>query len=268
MPEPLKDQDSSRSGTENASAGASAETSPGVDREALPGQASPERKVFTFADMHLRVGDRLQVECPAHMGVDRVFVRLVGYVENASLIVTAPVHSRKRLTLADNDLLVVRAFSRHSAYAFRSSVLRTCKLPFEYAHLSFPGVVHGSVVRKSTRVRTQLAARLAQGTEGEPHIASIENISSTGALIACGHMAGAKGDVCRLSVDARLHDVDMQLQVDAEIVSVIPEDEIAAQAGEARYRYGLEFRNLGPNDRMVIKGLVYQQIIENPHSVV
>lgn len=226
--------------------------------------------MFTFKDMHLAVGDRLQVECPAHLGVGRVFVRMVGYVENVSLIVTAPTRDGKRLNLLENEILVFRAFSRQSAFAFRSSILRICKLPFDYLHLSFPDIVHGSVIRKSTRVRTQLAVRLSSTNEGtgEPNSASIENISSTGVLLVADKVLGAKGDVMRLHFAARLHDVDTQISVEAEILSVIPDADPNPVTPRTSYRYGLEFRNLLPSDRMVIKGLVYQQIIENPQSVV
>ena len=51
---------------------------------------STEPAIFGFDDMHLVVGDWLQVECPAPSGIGRVFVRVVGYVEGISLIVSDP----------------------------------------------------------------------------------------------------------------------------------------------------------------------------------
>ncbi|NMG28067.1 flagellar brake protein [Aromatoleum evansii] len=243
-------------GVETASDAGSAASSPAGDATPTP------RKVFAFDDMHLQVGDRLQLECPAQMGIGRVFVRVVGYLENASLIVTAPTHGGQRVNLVDNDTVVIRAFSRQSAFAFRSSVLRTCRLPFDYLHLSFPEVVHGSVIRKSTRVRTHLPAKCLDAG-GEAQAAVIENISSTGILLALPHSPGARGEIVHLEFDAHLHDVDTRLNVEAEIVSVAP----GPSGSDAAWRCGLEFRNLEPGDRMVIKGLVYQQIIENPSSI-
>lgn len=220
--------------------------------------------VFAFRDMHLQIGDRLQLECPAQMGIGKVFVRVVGYLENSSLIVTAPARGGQRVNLMDNDMVVVRTFSRQSAFAFRSSVLRTCRLPFDYLHLSFPEAVHGSIVRKSTRVRMRLAAKCS-APNGQALDAVIENVSSTGVLLASVRSPGAPGELVRLEFDVRLHDVDTRLSVEAEIVSMNGEPE--ASGTDTAYRCGLEFRNLQPGDRMVIKGLVYQQIIENPSSI-
>lgn len=247
--------------TDSAAAAQTAATAPG------PEINSPPCKLFPFRDMHLLVGDRLQVECPAHMGVGKVFVRTVGYVEAASLIVTTPTRGGQRVNLVENDLLIVRAFSRQSAFAFRCSVLRACRLPFDYLHLSFPDVVHGSEIRKSTRVRVRLAARCA-AEGGESQDVILENISSTGMLLAAERPPGAPGDSVRLDFAARVHDVDTGLRIEARIVSIARIDDREPSGAAAMYRCGLEFGHLQPGDHMVIKGLVYQQIIENPASIV
>ena len=230
-----------------------------------PDARAPRLKVFAFRDMHLQVGDRLQVECPSQMGIGKVFVRVVGYLENTSLIVTTPMFGGQRVNLVENDIVVIRAFSRQSAFAFRSSVLRACRLPFDYLHLSFPEVVHGSIIRKSTRVRTRMAATCLKNGD-EPLDAVIENISSTGVLLAAPRSPGARGECVRLEFDAHLHEVVTHMLVDAEIVTVSSETE--SPGTNTTIRCGLEFRNVQPGDGMVIKGLVYQQIIENPMSIV
>ena len=130
-------------------------TTPPQD-EAASHEAPAEHKGFSFADMHLAVGDRLQIECPAGTGLGRAFVRVIGYVDHLSILVTAPVAGNRRIDLVENDLVVVRVFSRENAFAFRASVLRACRLPFHYVHLSFPEIIQGSVIRKATRVRTEL----------------------------------------------------------------------------------------------------------------
>lgn len=106
-------------------------TTPPQD-EAASHEAPAEHKGFSFADMHLAVGDRLQIECPAGTGLGRAFVRVIGYVDHLSILVTAPVAGNRRIDLVENDLVVVRVFSRENAFAFRASVLRACRLPFHY----------------------------------------------------------------------------------------------------------------------------------------
>ena len=135
-------------------------TPPASHDEHANNDTAAEHKGFSFADMHLTVGDRLQIECPAGTGMGRAFVRVIGYVDQLSILVTAPVAGKRRIDLVENDLVVVRVFSRENAFAFRASVLRACRLPFPYVHLSFPEIIQGSVIRKATRVRTQLPVRV------------------------------------------------------------------------------------------------------------
>ena len=231
---------------------------------------STEPAIFGFDDMHLVVGDWLQVECPAPSGIGRVFVRVVGYVEGISLIVTASSKNGKRLNILENEILTIRVFSRQRAFAFRSSVLRACQVPLDYLHLSFPEVVHGRMIRKSTRVRIELAVTAfvpAEG-QGEGESALIENMSSTGALLVASKALGATGDALRLDFEATLHDVDTPLSVEALLLNVVRSDDLNREGTEEMFRHGMEFRNLKASDRMIIKSLVYQQIIENPNSIV
>jgi hypothetical protein len=41
----------------------------------------------------------------------------------------------------------------------------------------------------------------------------------------------------------------------------------AARDGTPRYQYGVEFRNLQPNDRLILGSLVWYQMYEHPRSV-
>lgn len=233
-----------------------------------PKPATAGREALRFEDMHLMVGDRLQVECPAYLGGERLIVRMVGYVDNVGLLVTAPAHHGVRVDLREDDVLVIRAFSRQKAFAFRSSILRVCKLPFDYLHLSFPTVVHSNTIRKSTRVRTHMAVRVPAAGGAPDADASIHNISSTGVLVVADRALAARGECVRLNFVTRLHDVDTPIAVEAEIRSVVKEDEADETGLRTSFRHGMEFRSLQPADRMVITAFVYQQIIENPHCIV
>ncbi len=229
------------------------------------------RRALRFDDMQLLVGDRLQVECPAHLGGERLIVRMVGHVEHVSLLVTAPAHHGMRLDLLEGDALVVRAFSRQTAFAFRATILQVCKRPFDYLHLSFPEVVHSSTIRKSTRVRTHIAVQVAadpdQGRAADV-AAAIHNISATGVLLMAHQALAPPGAVLRLSFVARLHEVDTPITVEAEVRSLVKDDEPGAVGAPTSFRHGLEFRGLRPADHVLITAFVYQQIIENPHCIV
>ncbi len=243
-----------------------------IEQQEFDGQAAEGasddagHKGFSFEDMRLAVGDRLQVECPAAKGVSRSVVRVVGYVENLSLIVTAPQARGRRIELVDNDPVIVRVFSRQSAFAFRTSVMRVCRLPFDYVHLSFPTLIQGSVIRKATRVRTRLAAEVGPDAD-DPAMqpGTLLNISATGVLLHTRASVGDKSGTVRLRFGFKLHDVDSELTVAADIRNVEREDDSNGEGAD--YHYGLDFRNLQPNDRLMIRSFVYQTIIEQPRHV-
>lgn len=227
-------------------------------------EAPSEHRGFSFADMQLAVGDRLQIECPSGTGAGRAFSRVVGYLENRSLLITAPVAGRQRIDLVDNDMVVVRVFSRQNAFAFRASVLRACRLPFHYVHLSFPQTIQGSVIRKATRVRTELAATATVvGDDGRSAPGTVLNISATGVLLRTRAALGERDGQLRLRFELPLHEVDTPLDVEADIRNV--REDVDDEGIE--YHYGLDFRDLEANDRMLVKSFVYQTIIEHPRQV-
>ena len=237
------------------------------DDEHADGQDEVEaQRGFTFEEMRLAVGDRLQIECTASTGVRRAFVRVVGYMDGVSLLVTTPVAGGRRVELVENDPVIVRVFSRQSAFAFRASVLRACKLPFDYLHLSFPTKAQGTLIRKAMRVRTSIPAQVGKGDGGEMAQGTLLNLSATGALIHSLVPLGEEGGLVRLRFETKLHDVESVIDVAADIRNV--QEGAAEGEDDVEYQYGVDFRDLSPTDRMQIKSLVYQIVIEHPRQVI
>ncbi|NCP82730.1 MAG: flagellar brake protein, partial [Rhodoferax sp.] len=72
---------------------------------------------YPFEAMSLRVGDRLQAQPPSKVSTDRFYVRLIGYLQDMSLLITTPVSANGvRLQLIENDQLVMRVFANQSAF--------------------------------------------------------------------------------------------------------------------------------------------------------
>ena len=221
----------------------------------------PERSSLT--DMRLSIGDSLQLDCGAPIGAKKAYVKLVGYLKDRSIIVTAPTLGGRKLALIENDSVLVRGFSGMNAYAFRAFVVRVGRMPFDYVHLSFPSVVFGRPVRRSQRVRTELAAQLiANGPDlKEPIAVNIEDISALGALISSAHEFDAKHPM-RLSITLVLHGNRVEVEAEGSVVSYRSD---ATEGSEAQnHRYGLEFKGVDAHDAMLIKAYVYQQIVDCP----
>jgi len=221
-----------------------------------------------FQDLNLKVGDRLQLEPPVQLGTERCIVRLVGYQENVSVLVTTPSENGMYLTLLEGENVVIRGFSRRNAFGFSSTIRRVCKLPFSYLHLSFPDKVQGTVIRKSPRVRTKIITTVTNPDAGDAasQTGTIVNISSTGAQVIAKKYLGDVGKTLKLAFRVNLHNIDAYLTAYGTIRRIFSDEE--EKGTGSQISYGLEFRDLQPNDKMLLQSLIYQQMIEFPQSMV
>jgi hypothetical protein len=224
---------------------------------------------FRFEDMRLRVGDRIQLQPPATVSLERHVVRLIGYLENATLLVTSPMVNGLRVQLRENDTIVARIFSSQKAFGFSCTVERVCRIPYDYIHLSFPVQIQGAVIRKSPRVRTRIITSIAgpaAADSNDRYSGIIVNLSADGALIKVRQPLFDVGQVIQLSFRVNLHKVDAYLTVSAVIRSVF-DDEEKNRDGSIMSNYGVQFQDLLPNDSVILQSLIYQQMVEQPHSL-
>lgn len=224
---------------------------------------------YAFQDMRLRVGDRIQLQPPAAVAQDRYVVKLIGYVDNVGLLVSAPFENGLRVPLREKDKVVARIFAGEKVFGFCSKVERVCKIPYEYLHLSFPERIQGSVVRKAPRVRTNIIAVIEEvdaAAEAARQSALIVNLSADGALLKVSQPLVKIGQTIRLSFRVILHGVGAFLAVEAVVRSTLAnEDKSDGKAGA--WSHGIQFQRLAPNDNVILQSLIYQQMIEQPQSV-
>lgn len=237
------------------------------------GELKPDKSSsqFTFDDMKLKAESRLQLEPPAQLGRERVPVKVIGYLRDVSLLVTAPVAANGvRLQLMEGEKVIMRSFSGQNAFAFPCTVERACKLPYEYLHLSFPDVIEGIVIRKAARVKTRIIAAIQNNSSrnsGEQVSALISNISAHGAALDAKHPLGKKNDTLNLAFRVNLHKIDAFLSIKG-VIRAIHRGEAADISDPEITRYGIEFQNLQPNDTIILQSSIYQQIVESPHQLV
>ena len=224
---------------------------------------------FSFQDMRLTVGDRIQIQPPATIGHNRYVVKLIGYLDNVGLLVTSPLENGFRVPFRERDKIVARIFSSQKAFGFSAQIDRVCKIPFDYLHLSFPDRIQGSVIRSAPRVRTNIIASIAKpgADDGdERQSGMIVNLSADGALVKTRQALCAKGQSVQLSFRINLHNLDAYLTVTA-VIRTIFDDEIKP-GSPAMVNHGVQFQKLPPNDSVILQSKIYQQMIEQPHSLV
>lgn len=227
-------------------------------------------KRFTFDDMKLKAEDRLQLEPPPQLARERFLVKVIGFLRGASLLVTMPVAANGlRLQLLEGETVVMRSFSGQNAFGFACTIERVIKNPYEYLHLSFPDNIQGIVIRKAPRVKTRIIAAVQDGKSGaaEQISALISDISANGVSLDAKRPLGGKGDILGLAFRVHLHNIDAYMSVKGVIRAVLSID-AADAAKSGLIRHGIEFKELQPNDSVVLQSMIYQQMIENPHKLV
>jgi hypothetical protein len=229
-------------------------------QERPPPQDQP---LYQFEDMHLKVGDRLQVQLPNNVAEDRQIVKLIGYLDKQCLFVTAPAAAGLQRFLIEGDRIVVRIFSGQGAFGFVSFVDRIIRQPFEYLHLSFPREIQGLMIRKAPRVKTEIGVVVE--TSSAKADAVVSNLSATGMSLRTETPLGAKGDELSCTLPLALYDVKTELKLRGRIRAITS---LPVEGGGERHQFGVEFLEVKPDETLILQSVVHYELQKNPYSVV
>lgn len=235
--------------------------------EKTPGNNAAKNMALAFSDIRLKAGDRMQIEPPAILCQERLPVKYIGHLKDISVLVTIPTSNGLPLQLREGEKIVLRAFSGQNVFGFNATIERVCKIPFSYLHLSYPERVSGMVVRKSPRIKTHIIATVqnqAQDNGSKKLSGVIKNLSTSGAGLGARQALGNKGDMLNLAFRVDIHNVDMYMSVNATILALIPQTNNGDSDGVF---HGLEFKDLNPNDCVLLQSMVYRQMVENPDNL-
>ncbi len=219
---------------------------------------------FTFQDMHLNVGNKLQLKLPTNIvnSAERsefCTAELMGYVNNLSVMIRSPQLAKQMdLSLVEGDKVTVRLFSGQLAFSFSSYIDKIIKVPFNYIHLSFPTKISGQIIRKSRRIKTKIVATIADN----PTPATISNLSMTGAEIRASASIGQIDETISLSFAVEIHDVKKTMSLQATIKSTKP----TVNETDNALAFGIEFMALETEQSHLLQSLIYQELVENPEN--
>ena len=221
------------------------------------GQPDVGKEVF-FRDIGLKVGDRLIVEPPPKLGDQPGTVKLIGYVNDLSVLVTMPDTRPWAGPPIEGDEFTVRAFSGRHAYGFSTTVGKRAVSPFEYLHLQFPRRITVRQIRNAERIVTSISARILDAAE--PISTVVTNLSATGAEVRAWEPARVVGDSISLELILDIHKVRTRVVVSA----VIRNAHQLADSGESAY--GVQFTDVNAQTNIFLKSFVYQNLVEQPHK--
>lgn len=213
---------------------------------------------FSFSHMKLMVGDKIQIQVPASVSYVKHTVRLIGFYENVSILISPPYENGLSLPLCEGEMIVVKAFSGQHAFGFTSTLDTIIRQPFHYLHISYPEKVQGMMIRKFPRVQTKLQCSVDGRTNDVHASCIITDLSLNGASIYSAQPLGEKGDPINIALQIDPMGLLSNLIIESLIRSVSKE---ASDHPDFKMHYGVEFQGLDPNQKMILSSYIYEETL-------
>jgi c-di-GMP-binding flagellar brake protein YcgR len=211
--------------------------------------------VVGMDDVRWYVGETMylqQIDNPSM----RYTVRLIGFVRNKTVFVTAPSTDGKLDFIRDGQTFIVRAFSGKKAYAFVASAVKSVHTPHPYLHLSYPKEVRCTVVRKGVRAEVKIIAAVSLGSGDRTGAATLTDLSMGGTSGTIKQVLGGKGEEGYIKFKVRAAGQDEFLNLRMILRSVAP-----SEHGDG-FKHGFEFIDVSIHDRLILSAFVHQTLAE------
>lgn len=206
------------------------------------------------------IGDTLQIQFSPGREDERYYVKLIGFLEDKSIIITTPRMEGTTLKIPTDQRFIIRMISGSSAQGFTATALYSSTRPYPHLHLTYPKDLVSITVRKAERVNCKLIVTVhneeVEGSTDQGVSASMQDISTAGSQIFTLEPIGTKGQTISINSKVKVGDMEQYLTITGIIRRVIkPEKE------GGKYEYGIEFVLLEDNDKLLLHGFVYEQMI-------
>lgn len=223
-----------------------------------------------MAELALDVGDILQLQFLGESGEARYYVKVIGYLEDRSLLVTSPQQGGKLRRVRDGQPVAARMMAGNKLVGFSVNVLRSCAVPYPYLHLSYPHDLQSVTVRKALRVTLDMPANAqacVTGTEevkleNEIHKIIIRDMSTTGALLVSDAPLADTGNSLLVSVTVKVAEAEEDLAFTV-VVRNIKVEQAKEKGRSSQFLHGVEFQFSDRRESVLLHAFVYEQIVHN-----
>ena len=212
-------------------------------------------------DLKQNIGDTLQLQFVPGNAEDRYYVKLIGFLEDKSILVTTPRMDGAALKILTEQKFLVRMISGNSAQGFSATAMYSTTRPYPHLHLTYPKDLQSITVRKAERVNCKLIVTVqneeAEYSLGEGKSASMEDISTAGSQLFTMEAVGNKGNTITINSKVSVAGIEQYLKISGIIRRIVePENE-----GD-KFEYGIEFVLLEDKDKLILHGFVYEKMMK------
>jgi c-di-GMP-binding flagellar brake protein YcgR len=234
----------------------------GSRRVEAPGTGAPEEvpeatkeTLVSMEDVRWRIGESLYLQ-PHDNPTLRYTVRLIGFVKNKTVMVTAPTLDGKFGFIRDGQTFVVRSFSGKKAYAFTAAAVKSVHAPYPYLHMSYPQQVRATAIRKGSRAAVKIIASVSLGQPARTIATTLIDLSVGGASGIAKQAFGVKGEEGQIKFKLHVAEHTAFLNLKTTLRSVT-----LAESGDV-YNHGFEFLEVPVDERMILSAFVHQALAE------
>lgn len=213
-------------------------------------------------ELKQNIGDTLQLQFSPGNADDRYYVKLIGFLEDKSILVTTPRMDGSALKIPVEQRFIVRMISGNSAQGFTATALYSTTRPYPHLHLTYPTDLESITVRKAERVNCKLIVTVnneeSENSSDEGISATMQDISTAGSQLITLVPIGQKGQTITINSKVKVADIEQYLTITGIIRRVVePENK-----GD-KYEYGIEFVLLEDKDKLLLHGFVYERMMKN-----
>lgn len=223
-------------------------------------QEKISEKIITLEEARLQIGDLVNLQILTDGTDERYSAKLIGFSHGHSVLVTTPMIDGNYQFMRVGDTFILRVFSRRSAFAFTTHIIKSLHTPYPYLHLAYPREIRSLVVRKNDRAKVKVICSLADYDNVQLQEAGIIiNISIDGAMIGVKKMFGHKGQRLSIKFKVFVNGAEAFLGLEAVIKSVSTN-----QFKDTNFpcQLGLQFVNVSTEDSIPLLAFVYHKLME------
>lgn len=209
--------------------------------------------------IQINIGDALQIQ-DVSTDRQRHYVKLIGYLNKKSVLVTQPVKNGELLAVSEGQDFLVRGFADRKTYEFNANVISVSLTPYPCMHLSFPSQISVITMRGALRIKPKLECSVESGPDAIKMPAVIEDISTSGAKIRVRKEMGKPGS----SVTVKFHlsiDDENHLFIIPAIIRNVQSDN-GSIGGEKNMTYGVQFMQPEGKERMMLQNFICKIMVE------
>jgi hypothetical protein len=219
-----------------------------------------QQKKMTFAEIGMDIGTPIQLQNSDNPSAAKHFVRLIGYAERKSLLLTHPSEDGQILFIKEGSGFRCSAFHGKNAYTFDASVIKPQLLPYPYLHLEYPAQVFVSMIRKAYRIKTAVVASVGPADSDARCACHIQDMSMSGFMIQSPEDISSLNEKLHVAFRLSIEDEPSVFELDTIVRNYQPH---IADSGKTTWRLGVELTGLEKEQRRLLEIYIYRNLLEH-----